>query len=94
MLVPAALWNDLPLEDTAISGLLGVTRQQVINLRKVARERLVRRIKAFEGLEELEAIKAGYAANRTLLLNELPAAGFRSILPADDDQLVPNAHIL
>jgi aspartate/methionine/tyrosine aminotransferase len=38
---------------------------------------------AFEGLEELEAIKAGYAANRTLLLNELPAAGFRSILPAD-----------
>ena len=37
----------------------------------------------FEGLEELEAIKAGYAASRALLLNELPAAGLRSILPAD-----------
>lgn len=38
---------------------------------------------AFEGLEELEAIKASYAANRAMLLNELPAAGLRSILPAD-----------
>jgi aspartate/methionine/tyrosine aminotransferase len=38
---------------------------------------------AFEGIEELEAIKAGYAANRALLLNELPAAGLTSILPAD-----------
>jgi aspartate/methionine/tyrosine aminotransferase len=37
----------------------------------------------FEGLEELEAIKAGYAASRALLLNELLAAGLRSILPAD-----------
>lgn len=38
---------------------------------------------AFEGIEELEAIKAGYAANRALLLNELPSAGLTSILPAD-----------
>jgi aspartate/methionine/tyrosine aminotransferase len=38
---------------------------------------------AFDGIEELEAIKAGYAANRALLLNELPAAGLGSILPAD-----------
>jgi aspartate/methionine/tyrosine aminotransferase len=38
---------------------------------------------AFEGIEELEAIKAGYAANRTFLLNELPAAGLTSILPPD-----------
>jgi aspartate/methionine/tyrosine aminotransferase len=38
---------------------------------------------AFDGIEELEAIKAGYAANRALLLNELPAAGLASILPAD-----------
>ena len=38
---------------------------------------------AFEGIEELEAIKAGYTANRALLLNELPAAGLTSILPAD-----------
>jgi aspartate/methionine/tyrosine aminotransferase len=38
---------------------------------------------AFDGIEELEAIKAGYAANRALLLNELPAAGLTEILPAD-----------
>jgi hypothetical protein len=40
----AALWKSLPLEDLAIADLLGVTRQQVINLRKSARERLTRRI--------------------------------------------------
>lgn len=38
-----ALWNDLPLDDAAVAAQLGCTRQQVINLRKVARERLVRR---------------------------------------------------
>ena len=38
------LWNLLPLDDLAIAALLGVTRQQVINLRKSARERLIRRI--------------------------------------------------
>jgi hypothetical protein len=42
----AALWDRLPLEDMAIAELLGATRQQVINLRKVARERLARRIAA------------------------------------------------
>ncbi len=41
----AELWNRLPLEDSAIAGLLGVTRQQVINLRKSARERLTRRMR-------------------------------------------------
>jgi RNA polymerase sigma factor (sigma-70 family) len=40
----AGLWNGLPMEDLAIADLLGVTRQQVINLRKSARERLMRRI--------------------------------------------------
>jgi predicted DNA-binding protein (UPF0251 family) len=40
----AALWNRLPLEDAEIALLLGVTRQQVINLRKSARERLTRRM--------------------------------------------------
>uniref|UniRef100_Q022H8 Uncharacterized protein n=1 Tax=Solibacter usitatus (strain Ellin6076) TaxID=234267 RepID=Q022H8_SOLUE len=40
----AALWKSLPIEDLAIAELLGVTRQQVINLRKSARERLTRRI--------------------------------------------------
>ncbi len=38
---------------------------------------------AFDGLEELEANRAVYARNRELLLNELPGAGFRSIVPAD-----------
>jgi hypothetical protein len=42
----AALWNDLPIEDARIAESLGVTRQQIINLRKVARERLARRMKA------------------------------------------------
>ena len=40
------LWNKLPLDDTTIAGLLGATRQQVINLRKCARERLERRMSA------------------------------------------------
>jgi hypothetical protein len=43
----ADIWNDLPLEDKVIAEHLGVTRQQVINLRKAARERLARRTKAF-----------------------------------------------
>ncbi len=41
----AALWSDLPLDDARIAERLGVTRQQVINLRKSARERLMRRMK-------------------------------------------------
>jgi len=40
----AALWNQLPVDDQMIAARLGVTRQQVINLRKSARERLRRRI--------------------------------------------------
>ena len=40
------LWNKLPLDDATIAELLGATRQQVINLRKSARERLERRIRA------------------------------------------------
>jgi hypothetical protein len=39
----AALWRALPLSDLDLSARLGVTRQQVINLRKAARERLIRR---------------------------------------------------
>jgi hypothetical protein len=42
------LWNDLPLDDARIAEMFGVTRQQVINLRKTARERLVRRMKKVE----------------------------------------------
>jgi RNA polymerase sigma factor (sigma-70 family) len=43
----AALWNELPLEDSRIAELLGLTRQQVINARKSGRERLARRLKGF-----------------------------------------------
>ena len=42
----AALWPALPLDDNQIAGRLGVTRQQVINLRKAARARLARRLAA------------------------------------------------
>jgi hypothetical protein len=44
----SGLWDELPLDDASIARLLGVTRQQVINLRKTARERLARRMKAME----------------------------------------------
>jgi RNA polymerase sigma factor (sigma-70 family) len=40
----AAIWNDLPLSDSRIAAHLGLQRQQVINLRKSARERLARRM--------------------------------------------------
>ncbi|HEV2828382.1 MAG TPA: hypothetical protein VGW76_12340 [Pyrinomonadaceae bacterium] len=40
----SALWNDLPLDDSSIATMLGISRQQVINLRKTARERLRRRM--------------------------------------------------
>jgi RNA polymerase sigma factor (sigma-70 family) len=42
----ARLWPDLPLDDAKIGGLFGLTRQQVINLRKSARERLARRMRS------------------------------------------------
>jgi hypothetical protein len=41
----AGLWSGLPLDDLTIASMLGVTRQQVINLRRAARERLGRRLK-------------------------------------------------
>jgi DNA-directed RNA polymerase specialized sigma24 family protein len=43
----AELWPQLPLDDVTIAGLLELKRQQVINLRKSARERLARRLKGF-----------------------------------------------
>ena len=36
----AALWNRLPFDDLAIAKMLDCTRQQVINLRRVARDKL------------------------------------------------------
>lgn len=41
----AAIWSELPIDDLTIAAKLGITRQQVINLRKSARERLSRRMK-------------------------------------------------
>lgn len=44
----AALWTRLPLDDLSIAGLLQISRQQVINLRKSARKRLERRMPVIE----------------------------------------------
>jgi hypothetical protein len=43
----AEMWKETPLEDAKIAELLRLTRQQVINARKSARERLARRLKGF-----------------------------------------------
>jgi len=40
----ATLWRDMPIDDFQIAERLGIKRQQVINLRKCAKERLARRI--------------------------------------------------
>ncbi|WFU82484.1 aminotransferase class I/II-fold pyridoxal phosphate-dependent enzyme [Bradyrhizobium sp. CIAT3101] len=40
-------------------------------------------IAAFDATDELEAVKAGYAANRELLLRELPKAGLGDLHPVD-----------
>ncbi len=42
------LWDELPLDDRTIAARLGVTRQQVINLRRAARERLARRTSSYD----------------------------------------------
>ena len=42
------VWNELPLDDLRIAQMFGITRQQVINLRKTARERLARRVRKLE----------------------------------------------
>jgi aspartate/methionine/tyrosine aminotransferase len=38
---------------------------------------------AFEGTEEMEAIKRGYVENRNILIEGFPKAGFSKFLPAD-----------
>jgi DNA-directed RNA polymerase specialized sigma24 family protein len=40
----AEIWHELPLDDLTIASMLGVSRQQVINMRKAARQRLARKI--------------------------------------------------
>ncbi len=42
------IWKQLPLDDLRIAQMFGITRQQVINLRKTARERLARRMRKLE----------------------------------------------
>jgi DNA-directed RNA polymerase specialized sigma24 family protein len=42
----ATIWNNLPVDDLTIAEHLGVGRQQVINLRKSARQRLTKRMEA------------------------------------------------
>lgn len=44
----AEIWNELPFDDNTIAGTLSLSRQQVINLRKAARERLARRMAVFQ----------------------------------------------
>ena len=44
----AVLWNELPLDDLQIAERLGLERQQVINLRRVARDRIARRMRGFD----------------------------------------------
>ncbi len=43
----ASVWKQLPWDDAAIAQHLGLTRQQVINLRHSARARLARRVKGY-----------------------------------------------
>ena len=40
----AEIWNDLPLPDNETGRMFGLQRQQIINLRSAARERLMRRL--------------------------------------------------
>jgi hypothetical protein len=49
----AAIWNRLPLPDKEIAALLGLERQQVINLRQSARKSLRRRLAEKGFLEKL-----------------------------------------
>jgi len=41
----ARIWNELPMEDSLIAERLQLTRQQIINLRKGARQRLAKRMR-------------------------------------------------
>lgn len=45
----AGIWERLPLSDLEIAGLLALTRQQVINLRKCARAKLTRQFQNLNG---------------------------------------------
>lgn len=70
MILPEALVR--PVERLAQSLYISVPK-----LSQIAAEA------AFGATEELETIKAGYAKNRSLLLNELPRIGIDKLLPCD-----------
>jgi DNA-directed RNA polymerase specialized sigma24 family protein len=61
----ARLWNDLPLDDAAVAVRLGVTRQQVINLRKSARARLARRMRSLERTRRIDSRDGNIAGRFT-----------------------------
>ncbi|HTS62784.1 MAG TPA: hypothetical protein VMH28_12225 [Candidatus Acidoferrales bacterium] len=44
----ARLWSDLPLDDSRLAALLGISRQDVANRRSTARKRLARRLQEAE----------------------------------------------
>lgn len=52
----AELWPRLPVDDEWIAGELGVSRRQVINFRKCARERLARRMRRVNEKREVRGI--------------------------------------
>ncbi len=47
----AELWRELPIDDARIAALLGLTRQQIINLRSSARRQLANRMRAALGVQ-------------------------------------------
>jgi hypothetical protein len=58
----ADLSDDLPLPDAVIARRLGVERQQVINFRKSARERLARRLKRIPSKKGTEPVPLPYVS--------------------------------
>ena len=53
----ASMWSKLPLEDLDLAEMLGLSRQQVINLRKSARQRLARRARPAEQKTSTQAAR-------------------------------------
>lgn len=59
----AALWQRLPLDDASIAAELECTRQQVINLRRIARDTLGRAWRDFSGREGIAGNKSARSAS-------------------------------
>lgn len=74
----AGIWNDLPQDDDAIARQMNITRQQVINLRKSARARLVRRLSPGDGNKEVRSTSKGLTGSvRTVSLRSATMAAKR-----------------